>query len=719
MPRPLVIWSALLIAVVSGLTLWLRIASWPKKSLLDKVEAVAEPRSQQSEKDLTASMAVEFGYVGPKACSQCHKDRVAEFEHTRHYLANSLPDPAKMPEGFSSGRTTCSFPELELQFEMAKSNGEFQQRAIQYSGLRKQLTSSAIGFCYGLAGGADEVYFTWRENQLFELPVAWLSAEKTWGSSPIDRRGHGNFSRETNVRCMECHNTCMDYVAGSRNQYRRDSQILGVTCEVCHGPGRDHVGFHRDHPSVREPHAVVRPALLTRERQIDLCAQCHSNALKHRGPAFRYRPGLVLDDFYYTYQTKYPEEDHVANQTTSMRQSRCFQESDTLTCVTCHNPHQRRSSTNAGVASCAKCHVPSDCHERNRIPTEVQDDCASCHMPELRKIQVFFRTEEDRYVTPVKRYEHRIGIYPEATKKTLLNWYHQQPGTENEEKAAELSANLGEFFRQRTRQYREDYRFQAAIDACRESLKFDPNQVTQNELRELISIQTGIDEGLQDAIWHENERRYDLAIQSFQRILAVKPDHAIAHAKLGTTYAVVQQNQHAIEHLTKAFECDPNDPYAPAMLGWLAYLDGQSDRALKYFAQAEAVEPYSAKINHQMGMALVKLEKNDQAIDRYQKSLEINPRDVNVLLELAQLLGRVNRPLEALKPALQAAKLTQFQDPEIDLKLADFYAAAGNIPDAAATARKALEAAQTRQWRMAPLIQKQLDGYNAQMKKRP
>ena len=411
---------------------------------------------------------------------------------------------------------------------------------------------------------------------------------------------------------------------------------------------------------------------------------------KHRGPAFSHRPGQPLDDYYFTLRTKYPEDDHVANQTTYLRQSRCFQASDTMTCVTCHNPHRSRSAANAGSASCSKCHAEADCTDRNHLPTGVRDDCIGCHMPERRKIQVYFRTQTDRYVSPVKRYEHRIGIYPEAKNEVLLNWYHKQSDSEDQEEVLRLTRLLAETWRAESERRRSDFRYLAAIDACREAIRFDPNPATREKLNELITIQSDIDTDLQDAIWHESERRYDQAIEAFQRVLKRKTQSMRwLFGRLGTTFAVVHQTKLAVEHLQAAAGYDPDDPYAPAMLGWLAYLDGRTEESLEHYRKADEVEPYSAKIHHQMGLAFARLGRWQHAIERFKKAVEIDPRDANSMLQLSQTLRKAGKPNEAAEPGLLAARITRFLDPEILLNLAESYAEANRMKEALETAHRA------------------------------
>src|SRR5207302_2324709 len=114
----------------------------------------------------------------------------------------------------------------------------------------------------------------------------------------------------------------------------------GVSCERCHGPAAEHVAFHTARPDAETGAHIIKPALLSRDRQMDLCGQCHSNAAKRRGPAFSYRPGEPLEDYFRINLNQRQEEDHVANQVHYLRQSKCFQKDATLTCTTCHNPHK-------------------------------------------------------------------------------------------------------------------------------------------------------------------------------------------------------------------------------------------------------------------------------------------------------------------------------------------------------------------------------------------
>lgn len=85
--------------------------------------------------------------------------------------------------------------------------------------------------------------------------------------------------------------------------------------------------------------------------------------------------------------------------------SECYRQSETLTCVTCHDPH-RRVTGEAAIAhyraACLNCHENQKCGIPLPQRTETaQNDCVKCHMP---------ATETE--VPHVAFTHHRIAVHP-------------------------------------------------------------------------------------------------------------------------------------------------------------------------------------------------------------------------------------------------------------------------------------------------------------------
>jgi tetratricopeptide (TPR) repeat protein len=668
----------------------------------DDSATTAAPLKSAAADETTLPVAHNPGYLGPQACAPCHARRVAEFQATRHFLACRLPQAESMPRPFSSGSATYRTRDAALRFEMSRGDdGHFLETAVRTTAAGEQRTSARIGLIYGSAGNADEIYFTWRGDGLYELPVAWLHPLQRWGEQPFDTHGTGDFSRTTTPRCLECHNTWFEHVAGSNNEFRRQDFILGVTCEKCHGPGREHVAFHQTHPEAGSAHAIVHPGHLPRARQMDVCGQCHSNAPKRRGPAFSYRPGAPLEEYFRTNLNRRREEDHVTDQVGYLRQSKCFQKDETLTCTTCHNPHRAAGPGNAGALqrSCLKCHQPADCAEQPRLPAAVRSDCVGCHMPRFTRIQVFFHTEEDQYVPPIRPHEHRIAVYPVARQDVLMTWYRSQADAQSRLEAERLTKALVAHWLAEAEQYRREYRFLAAIGAMREALRLEPAPATQAKLQELTTIQAKLDADWFTAIHQVDEsltdkRRLPDALHTLEGILRIKPNSARTHGKLGGVYADMGRNDLAVEHLQAVAQYDPDSDYGYVMLGWMAYSHGQYQEAIDAYRRADEIEPYNAKTNYQMGLAWQSLERLPQARAAFERALTINPNYTEACYSLSAILRRQGDFEEAFRLAKRSARLTHYQNSAMLVHLAETALDAGHHDEAEDAAAEALAAAQ-------------------------
>ncbi|MFL5241723.1 MAG: tetratricopeptide repeat protein [Gemmataceae bacterium] len=677
--------SGLLLAAAGALAYW----CWPSAQ-----KPVSASASAEEDEDFAVPAVTNPGYVGAQACAACHAQRVADFKTTPHYRACRLPEAATMPSGFAPGHGSYATRNPGLRFEMTKSGDDFLQTAIHPTAHGEERTTARIALAYG-TGNADEIYFTWHGDRLYELPMAWINPLKRWGEQPFSPYGSGDYTRTTTPRCLECHNTWVEHVAGTDNQYNPDTMVLGVTCERCHGPGREHVVFHQANPGVDSAQGIVHPGRLSRDRQIDLCGQCHSNAVKRRGPAFSYRPGEPLEDYFRTNLNDRPEEDHVANQVHYLRQSKCFQKSDTLTCITCHDPHSPKGpdTTLAVQKSCQKCHQPHDCAEQERLPAAVRGNCVGCHMPQFTRIQVYFHTENDQYVPPIRPHQHRIAVYPLARQEVLLGWHQSQSDPASREEASRLKEALGNHWQGEAERLSKDYRFLAAIGAIREAWRLDPKPATREKLREAIAIRAKLDGDLFTAQHQIDERRFADAVETLNNILKIKPDWARAHGKLGTAYAVLGQNDRAIEHLKAVVQYDPDDDYGYSMIGWLAFLQGKWEQAAEAYRQADDIQPYNAKINYHRGMALSHLGRLEEAIDCLRRALRIDPKHAGACHALSTALSQQGKLAEALRFARHAARLTDFKDPEILLTVAELNAEAGHFTEAETVATQALDLA--------------------------
>jgi hypothetical protein len=276
-------------------------------------------------------------------------------------------------------------------------------------------------------------------------------------SPGFDDPGQPGFARIAESGCLYCHAGDASPMDGSSNQLTIHEAAIG--CERCHGPGKLHVeqriaqaetlaALDSDRPTPEVDTSIVNPRHLDRELSDSICGQCHlrsaATALVPGARLDDYRPGLNLADFRTDYgldrssapatsralgpaAATPPEDDSmtVVGHIEQLQKSRCYQNSE-LSCVTCHDPHQRISPEKRAEhyrSVCWQCHEKQDCHVSTVRLQELSpdNDCTVCHMP---------RSGTD--IPHLTFTHHRIGLHAAPAykpKKPATNSANLPPGT--------------------------------------------------------------------------------------------------------------------------------------------------------------------------------------------------------------------------------------------------------------------------------------------------
>jgi hypothetical protein len=158
--------------------------------------------------------------------------------------------------------------------------------------------------------------------------------------------------------------------------------------------------------------AIVNPAKLSHDRQLDLCALCHNGiAREPLAPAFSYVPGEPLNKYFRPLDTAAVEHPDVhGNQVGLLERSRCFRESPNMTCSTCHNVHAPEREPASYSATCLTCHRWQACPESKHLGAAIQSRCIGCHMP-VEPTTVIVSTTAGAEVHATMR-NHWIKVYP-------------------------------------------------------------------------------------------------------------------------------------------------------------------------------------------------------------------------------------------------------------------------------------------------------------------
>jgi hypothetical protein len=109
------------------------------------------------------------------------------------------------------------------------------------------------------------------------------------------------------------------------------------------------------------------------------------------------------------------------NQLGLLRSSKCFQMSQTMTCTTCHKPHENERGKIALFSQrCSTCHNAEhgiSCKMSASLGAVINQNCIDCHMPLKASKSITELLPGDSKPTAALIRSHLIGIYPDETLK--------------------------------------------------------------------------------------------------------------------------------------------------------------------------------------------------------------------------------------------------------------------------------------------------------------
>ena len=355
-------------------------------------------------------------HIGDDKCLSCH-EQYKSYLRTAHHLTSQPATANSIAGKFSTGENILKTSEPELHYRMENRKDGFYQTAVLGAPPDFATISERFDFVVG-SGRKGQSYLYWGKNeQLFQLPVSYWTEVDKWVPSPGYDDKVVNFSRPVFPRCLECHASLFEPLSASNtnNRYGQSNYILGISCERCHGPGKDHLEIHSTKDAKPLTQAIVNPTKLSRSRQIQLCSLCHGGIGVAKAPAFSFVAGKDLDAFIQL-ETPKPDEplDVHGNQVALLQRSRCFQSSE-MTCSTCHNLHLPQRDVRDFSARCLTCHKVESCGLFPTAGREIADRCIDCHLPNQTSNVIMSRNEGVEVRPKVRN--HWIRVYTESSTR--------------------------------------------------------------------------------------------------------------------------------------------------------------------------------------------------------------------------------------------------------------------------------------------------------------
>jgi hypothetical protein len=398
----------------SKLVLLLAVVGFPSAQL---AAALPSPQENRPQADRT-------GYAGDASCLSCHTKQGQTYQHTPHHLTSQFPTPSSVHGSFRSDSNSLTIvdsaqsSEPALQFLMeSRKDGFFETAKSGWNSTVYQ-RSERIDFVTG-SGARGQTYLYWQGDRLFELPVSYWSDGHRWINSPGYIDGTADFSRTVNPACLECHATYIRALSADprTNRYDRESLVPGISCESCHGPGANHIRLETEQkgrPKDSSNASILNPSKFSRDRQVDLCAECHNGIQREAlAPTFSYIPGRPLSDYFKPLPSPDVEHPDVhGNQVGLLQKSKCYRSSDQMSCSTCHDVHTTGQSVESYSLKCLSCHSWRSCGVSKKLGHQIVNECINCHMP-IEETNVIV-SQTAGQVVHAKMRNHWIKVYSDV-----------------------------------------------------------------------------------------------------------------------------------------------------------------------------------------------------------------------------------------------------------------------------------------------------------------
>ncbi|MBO9566267.1 MAG: hypothetical protein J7621_26070 [Niastella sp.] len=366
-------------------------------------------------------------FAGSTSCVGCHKTVYDSYIATAHFNTSHPGNTQSVKGSFAAPDNVFTYSSAHKVVMEDRADGLFQSSYANGELRESHPFDIVIG-----SGRKAQTYLYWKQEQYFQLPVSYFVPAHSWANSPGFPATHPRFDRVIPSTCFGCHSS-MAGVKALQTQgvtatelFEQNKIVYGIDCERCHGPAAQHVTFHTEHPQENKAMFITKIDSLGNEAKLDMCAICHSGLKAPQQPAFGFKPGDKLSDYYYpdfTRPTKANEMDVHGNQYQLFTASACFRKSKGMNCSSCHNPHAtERDNLQVLSQRCMTCHTEAGhnfCKLTSLPVATLSQNCIDCHMPALPSNKIALLTNGQSSPTPDSIRTHLIMVYPEEKLRAL------------------------------------------------------------------------------------------------------------------------------------------------------------------------------------------------------------------------------------------------------------------------------------------------------------
>ncbi|MBI5773208.1 MAG: ammonia-forming cytochrome c nitrite reductase subunit c552 [Verrucomicrobia bacterium] len=662
--------AAVAVLAAAGVAAWLLIS----RSTVDVSET--GPPSAPAFR-LAPEKEVFARYAGSATCKDCHPQAYEAWRKSHHGLAERAVDPQLDQAAFDPPHTIKHGTQTS---EARRDGDQFHITTAGLGGHQMNFTPDRVigesplrQFLIPTSGGR------WQTMELAFDPAKrdWFDIFGNEDRQPGEWGHWTGRGMNWNQMCASCHNTRVrkNYQPAT-DTYRTTMAEQTVSCESCHGPMGDHVGWQKKYPGKSNDPTARK---LSRDQMLDACGACHARRGELTGD---FQPGdAFLDHFTLSIPDEsdlfYPDgqvrdEDY---EFTSFHSSKMHTAG--VRCVDCHEPHSSKTLIEGNLL-CLRCHGPP-------LPPSVKIDpiahsfhkegtpgshCVDCHMPQTTYMQRHARRDHGFTIPdPLLTKQHNI---PNACNRchadksvdwaieAVERWYGPRMNRPTRTRAQWIAAARAgapnahsNLLRLLTDEKIPLWRASAAnllrpwasdpvVSGALARVARDTNALVRSmAARSLGSTAPQLDAGARAAL----------------QALLIDSTRAVRVEAAWGLRATLDTNSLAGSELLHSMELNRDQPAGLLQVGqWLSDR-GDAAGALQTFQKAVEWDGGSAPLRQTLAVALSTAGRAAEAVKELEAACKLAPRDANLRFNLALGLNEAGRVPEATRALEQTVEL--------------------------------------------------------------
>jgi predicted CXXCH cytochrome family protein len=416
----------------------------------DSFEAFLSSAGKLAEQDVASallpartSQQISLGdYAGSDACQPCHSAIYASWQKTgmgrmfRAYRPENVIGDFRVNNQFSDATgalvARTSLRQGKCYFAIRDKSGGWRTYPVDYTIGSKWQQAYATR----LPDGDIHVF----PVQYSTITAKWINYWKVIdppGSPRAEVTGFSQLTPATNyqINCAPCHTSQLRLAKpGSSSGHDYEFREESINCEMCHGPGQNHViamtsGKNAEHTNDYEARNFRN---IGARDYVAICAQCHAqSAVRQPGlqgevnypaqgnsfpPTYASRPYAELARRAFYKDGRFRETTFIAE---AFERSACFRKGQAH-CGHCHEPHATDPSSNLTSLRfpakpdqmCLQCHgkFAADPTAHTHHPASAEASrCVACHMPRIMNSVMFKARTHQIDDTPNAQMTERFG----------------------------------------------------------------------------------------------------------------------------------------------------------------------------------------------------------------------------------------------------------------------------------------------------------------------